>query len=523
MPSPDTTLAALCPACCRLVPELGPADAADDIAAVLSRHPQQAARYPFLADLAAVEQAIARAAGGASALPHQVERLTINPSLELVAVQWSRLPELARGREARPEPWQGFVLIYQRPDSGELVVREAGGHDLLALKIVSEELDPAEAARQGGVTVGEIDHILYGAGQLGLLLAPPSLLVRDADFPRGVITDPERFTARVFTLQWHVTQACDLHCRHCYDRSDRTPMALDRAVRVLDDLRDFCQAHHVMGQVSFTGGNPLLYPHFNELYREAADRGFLTAILGNPMPRQRIEEILAIRRPEFYQVSLEGLRDHNDYIRGRGHFDRILAFLDVLRELDIYSMVMLTLTRANMDQVLELAELLRGRTDLFTFNRLAMVGEGAALASAPVDRFPAFLADYMAAAEQNPCMGLKDNFFNLLLHRQDRPLKGGCAGFGCGAAFNFVSLLPDGEVHACRKLPSLIGNIYDQPLAEIYHGRAAQRYRRGSAACSDCGIRPLCGGCLAVSYGFGRDIFTEPDPYCFRSMAAEQE
>ncbi len=513
MPGPDTTLAALCPACCRLVPELGPVEAAEDMAATLSRH-SQAARYPFLADLAAVEQAIARAAGGAGALPHQVERLTINPSLELVAVQWSRLPELARGKEARPEPWQGFVLIYQRPDSGELVVREAGGHDLLALKIVAEGMDAREAARQGGVTVGEIDHILYGAGQVGLLLAPPSRLVRDADFPRGVITDPDRFTARVFTLQWHITQACDLHCRHCYDRSDRTPMTLDRAIRVLDDLYDFCQAHHVLGQVSFTGGNPLLYPHFNELYREAADRGFLTAILGNPMPRQRIEEILAIRRPEFYQVSLEGLRDHNDSIRGRGHFDRVLPFLDLLRELDIYSMVMLTLTRANMDQVLELAELLRGRADLFTFNRLAMVGEGAALASAPVDRFPAFLADYMAAAEQN----LKDNLFNLLRHRQGKPLMGGCAGFGCGAAFNFVSLLADGEVHACRKLPSLIGTISDQSLAAIYHGEKARRYRAGSAACRECEIRPLCGGCMAVCYGLGLDIFADLDPYCFRGQ-----
>ena len=30
---------------------------------------------------------------------------------------------------------------------------------------------------------------------------------------------------------------------------------------------------------------------------------------------------------------------------------------------------------------------------------------------------------------------------------------GGCTGFGCGAAFNFMAVLPDGEVHACRKVP----------------------------------------------------------------------
>ncbi|MFP4159922.1 MAG: hypothetical protein ACLFQ9_07575 [Desulfobacterales bacterium] len=54
-------------------------------------------------------------------------------------------------------------------------------------------------------------------------------------------------------------------------------------------------------------------------------------------------------------------------------------------------MVMLTLTRHNMDQVLELAESLNGRAELFTFNRLASVGQGAYLSAVPPELFPAFL------------------------------------------------------------------------------------------------------------------------------------
>lgn len=163
-----------------------------------------------------------------------------------------------------------------------------------------------------------------------------------------------------------------------------------------------------------------------------------------------------------------------------------------------------------------MAELLRGRVDLFTFNRLAMVGQGAALASVAPDAFSAFLEEYLQAAARNPCMGVKDNLFNLLRHEQAIPLRGGCAGYGCGAGFNFVSLLPDGEVHACRKMPSLIGNMYRQTLGEIYHGQEAGQYRQGSAACQGCEVRPVCGGCLAVAHGYGRDIFRDPDPYCWK-------
>jgi selenobiotic family peptide radical SAM maturase len=171
-----------------------------------------------------------------------------------------------------------------------------------------------------------------------------------------------------------------------------------------------------------------------------------------------------------------------------------------------------------LDQVLDLADQLKGLTELFTFNRLATVGRGAELSAVPFDRFRDFLTRYMDAAQTNPFMSLKDNLFNLLRWQQGLPLNGGCAGYGCGAAFNFVALLPDGEVHACRKMPSLIGNMYQEPLNDIYHSKLAREYRSGSASCRTCPVRPVCGGCPAVSYGFGLDIFSERDPYCFRNQ-----
>jgi selenobiotic family peptide radical SAM maturase len=444
-----------------------------------------------------------------------VTKLTANPALELVRVQWRNLPHLLRDPARIPEPGEEYILIWKSPGQDEVRVETASGHDLLALKVAEEKIDSRVAASEAGVGVGVIDDILARACRQGLLLAPASRIVRDQDFPRGIVDNPGFYTARTFTLQWHITQTCDLHCRHCYDRSQRQEFDLTQGIRVLDDLYDFSRARHVFTQVTFTGGNPMLHPHFLDLYRETASRGFLTAVLGNPMPRHRIEEMVAVQRPEFYQVSLEGLRAHNDYIRGQGHFERVLAFLDLLRELKVYSMVMLTLTRANQEQVLPLAEELRDRVDLFTFNRLAMVGEGASLASAPPEDFPEFLEAYLAAKEHNPCMGLKDSMINILRLRDRQPFFGGCAGYGCGAAFNFLALLPDGEVHACRKFPSLVGNLSAGSLAQIYEGEAARRYRRGSAACRQCPIRPVCGGCLAVTHGFDLDIFVKRDPYCF--------
>ncbi|OGW60998.1 MAG: selenobiotic family peptide radical SAM maturase [Nitrospirae bacterium RBG_16_64_22] len=324
-----------------------------------------------------------------------------------------------------------------------------------------------------------------------------------------------------FTLQWHLTNACELHCAHCYDRSKRTVLDLDEASRVLDDFTGFCDRRRVSGQVCLTGGNPFLYPGFMDLYRVVALAGHAISILGNPVSREQIAGIASIRRPIYYQVSLEGLPEHNDRIRGAGNFKRVLGFLGVLRAFRIRAHVMLTLTRDNPDQVIPLGERLRGLADRFTFNRLSQVGEGALLDLPERDEYIRFMKEYIAAARSNPVLGFKDNLFNIFRHHYGRPLLRGCTGFGCGAAFNFVALLPDGEVHACRKFPSPIGSVRESNLPEIYDSAEAKRYRRGCGECRGCPVRNVCGGCLAVSHGRGLDVFRRRDPQCFMADRAE--
>jgi selenobiotic family peptide radical SAM maturase len=481
---------------------------------------------PFCADLARVEWAAHRASEDRvpSVPPENDPRL--NPSLHLVETSWTGLHALRENPAAGVAARAGgeIVLVWHDRASDRIRVQEATPAQLLALKVVVEHLDPLETARQAGEGAGVVHEAVDRAAAEGLVWLPASRLRRDpAVFGTAPRVPEHLLSTRSFTLQWHVTQACDLHCRHCYDRTDRSTLTLDQGLRVLDDLYAFCRQHHVHGHVSFSGGNPLLHPRFVDLYRAAWERGFTMAILGNPSPRERLDELVAISPPDFFQVSLEGLPDHNDHIRGPGHFDRTIAFLEVLRELGIHAMVMLTLTRDNLDQVLPLGERLRGRADTFHFNRLSTVGEGANLQLPDPGEYAAFLREYVTATRKNPILGLKDNLINILRHREGLDPFGGCTGFGCGAAFNFVALLADGEVHACRKFPSPIGNLGEQRLGKVYDSPAAARYRLGCDGCGGCPVRPACGGCLASAHSFGLDGFAERDPFCFREPTGEGE
>ena len=512
------SLANIFPISSRLIedgnPNILPADFPDFLAA----HPELYQNHPFLPDLAAIENERYRLETTPLSLPQAVDAWQVNPSVRLLEVDWTDLPTFFTDQPIPPRAESALVLLFRPGVDKPVESITPTGHDLLALKIVVEHLDRHEVAADTKVSVAVIDALCAAAVEKGLLVKPASTLIREDSYLKGKWADPEESRVQTFALQWHLTQACDLHCRHCYDRSARKEMSREQASAVLAQLYAFCHRHHVHGQVSFSGGNPMLFPFFYEVYQEAVDLGFLVAVLGNPMKSDAIERMLAIGMPAFYQVSLEGLQAHNDSIRGAGHFARTLQFLEILRDKGVYSMVMLTLTRANCDQVLPLAELLQDRVDLFTFNRLAMVGEGAALASVAPSRFRVLLEDFVEAAGHMGHLSLKDNLFNLVFSERQQGFTGGCAGFGCGAAFNFVSVLPDGEVHACRKFPSMIGNLFEQPLGEIYHGALARQYRKGSEACLPCDLRAVCRGCPAVVHGFGLDVFCDLDPYCFKKM-----
>jgi len=473
---------------------------------------------PFLPGLARLELANYDVNSNSSTLS-VTDALTLNPTLQIIPVAWKNLVSLLtryKNRDpARVKPGEELILVWKNPATGKVITQTAENSDLLAIKLIVEGLDPADVARTAHVPVGRIDAMMREAIWKGLILSPPPKLCREAAIA-DLAPDERYASAEVFTLQWHLTQKCDLHCRHCYDRSNRNSFPPGRALELLDELRSFCRSRFVRGQVSLSGGNPLMYPHFLDLYRAAAERDLMIAILGNASDRATIEQILEIQVPVYYQVSLEGMEAHNDEIRGAGNYRRTIEFLQTLTDMAVPNMVMLTLTRQNINQVIPLASELEGITGGLTFNRLALFGEGAALELPTPGEYRGFLEKFVVALKDHSVLSLKDSLLNTVFERDDSGLFGGCAGYGCGAAFNFISILSDGEVHACRKFPSPIGNIITDSLESIYDSQAAGRYRSGSTSCSGCRLNAVCRGCPAVTASLGLDPFSDKDPFCFR-------
>ena len=242
-------------------------------------------------DLERLRQAFETLRGLAASVPGAVDALCLNPTLMIMELPWQGLAALLHEDSGAEAPVKGpeHVLLWIHPSDRAPRARPAASEDLLVLKMVAESIPAGDVAAAGRLPIGAVDAAVDRAVRNGLLLAPPSRLRRDPSvFTAARPADAEYLSTPSFTLQWHITQVCDLHCRHCYDRSDRSPLSYDEGVRVLDDLRAFCRERNVQGAVSFTGGNPLLHPRFDDIYRAAVDRNFSTAILGNRRRRSAL-------------------------------------------------------------------------------------------------------------------------------------------------------------------------------------------------------------------------------------------
>jgi len=210
---------------------------------------------PWLQELASLEWTLEQAQVAARRETPAPGRLSPHPAVQLLAFSWQGLPALVHAaREAGaepPPPTVGEQMVLLWPDaSGTLHCQPAADEDLLALKIAAEGLSLSDVAREAGASVGALRQLLQRAVDKGLLLAPPSLLTRpESTHPRAPARKLELtegvFHTETFTMQWHITQRCDLNCRHCYDRSARQDTPLDVGLRLIDELAGFCEARHV--------------------------------------------------------------------------------------------------------------------------------------------------------------------------------------------------------------------------------------------------------------------------------------
>ncbi len=336
-----------------------------------------------------------------------------------------------------------------------------------------------------------------------------------------------------FFIQWHLTERCNLSCSHCYQGPhDSDEMSLPEirktAAEAADMIRHWSSAYGISfsPSMNITGGEPFLRSDLFEILETARDQGFETHVLTNgTLVDGSRARALAELGVSGVQVSVEGPEEVHDSIRGRGSFAAAAAGVEQLVAAGLPVTLNVTLSALNARHVRRiLAFGSRENAARIGFSRLVPSGKGRSI-------LPQMLSEAELMPLYSSLLSLEFSRLSIVtgdpiaaqMTKPEGADTGSVAMSGCAAAVSGLTIMAEGTVVPCRRLPLPLGNVRSDSLRELWvlspvlgALRDRTRYR---GRCGTCKRWAVCRGCRAIAYAWsrsrGEDDFLADDPQCF--------
>jgi radical SAM protein with 4Fe4S-binding SPASM domain len=266
--------------------------------------------------------------------------------------------------------------------------------------------------------------------------------------------------------------------------------------------------------VTLTGGEPLVREDCLRLLRRlGAGRWSLALLCNGTLVDAPSARELAQLRLAFVQVSIEGGPDTHERIRGAGTYGQAVRGVRELARHGVPTMLSFTARADNYREFRQVAALGRqlGVVRVWA-DRMVPLGRGEAaqvLTRAQTKEFVGILG-----AERQ-----RRGRTEIAAHRALQFAAGSGPPYRCEAGRGLVTVLSDGGICPCRRMPTVVGSVWGAGLAETYCDSAVMRCLRDRAeparGCEGCFYSRTCGGglrCLAAAvHG---DAFVA-DPGCW--------
>lgn len=310
-------------------------------------------------------------------------------------------------------------------------------------------------------------------------------------------------------FQWHITDACNFHCRHCYQDKFIPSLELDEKglKSVSDRIIRAAKDQNTKAVINITGGEPFLKQELFELlayldsYREINQ--LITITNGSLIDRQIVKKLKEIKKLNQIKVSLDGATAHsNDAIRGIGSFDKAVAAIRLLKETGFSIIVMFTAMKSNLRESAGLFHLCRKlNIDGLILERFFPMGEGAKSKDELLDRTDWFnlvkiLLEFTGESCADEDIVSQRAFWIKFLKTKVELL-----GARCNVGRDSFCIMPNADVLPCRRFGLRIGNLLKDSLDGIINSALLTDITtaRRKGKCASCDILD-CRGCPALSY-----------------------
>ena len=314
---------------------------------------------------------------------------------------------------------------------------------------------------------------------------------------------------RIDHLVYELTGACNQCCRFCYNywRDGSAPIAPPDPSKARKTLKKLL-AQASVGNLSFSGGEPLLLSNVHDLALYARFKGCKVNVLtnGTLLTAGALDNFQSLGISVIQIPILSADASVHDYLTGvPGSWEKAV---DALRRTGHAGMgaAVLVITRVNAPGVAETLGLIRDcgiRTVMV--NRFNIGGNGIRNAQELVpDRKT--LQDAFAVVEAfaaaNPDMHFVSGVCTPLCYLDTAPYPHICfTRCSTDLTGRPVTVNYNGDVRFCNHSPRVLGNLYSRPIGDILSDPDINAWYAGiPEACGKCALLQRCGGgCRAAS------------------------
>lgn len=318
-----------------------------------------------------------------------------------------------------------------------------------------------------------------------------------------------------------ITTRCNLSCKHCRTEEINYDLSLEQIETIAQKL-----SNPQRRIVFLSGGEPLVRKDIVQIV--SIFKKYIPCVCINTnsllLSEELLDKLIDVGL-NYIQVSLDGVREAHDYIRGLGTFDLALEKLKLINTKKIKLHISCCISMLNVNS-------------MYDFTEELLVNNGI---SVDILGFKRFIPKNEMAGKYNlGQIGLKQLYENFEIIKRDFsnntkivvdfPQKNvynaedakkimkkyNLSCCGCSAATGGPCIRPDGTVSPCSLLYVNSGNIFENSLDEIYDSCSfvdiCERKLKGK--CENCKFLLICGGCRAAAMAIYNDYLAE-DPECF--------
>ena len=314
-----------------------------------------------------------------------------------------------------------------------------------------------------------------------------------------------------------------------YESEKKNELSLEDCIKVLDDFEKTNKKLGSKPAINFSGGDPLVRSDFFKLLEECKKRKIPVQIIGNPyLINDQMAEKLAKVKIVNYQISIDGLKKIHDELRQKGSFDESMRALKVLKKHKVRTGVLFTLSKKNAKDLIPLIKKLNNKTDGFDFSRLVPIGSGASMKDQMFtpQEYKKFLLKVFdlyrkIGKKSKTYFGTKDDLWTLLFFEKGilKPKANEkLVREGCGMGIRHITILSDGTVVPCRRMPIKIGKVPEENFYDIFlNSKELNKIRQieKMEKCGKCELLMYCRGCPAIAYAMKGNYFAA-DPQCWK-------